>query len=194
MINSKVSSRIPALRIWALLAMFIMVLYLAGCSSNPPAKEEIKPSTQNIEATKDYQTYTDATNAFTMKYPADWKQEKQDGTLVAFSSPDMENVNVVSEDLSQHSISLADYVKASLSQIEKGVKNYKLISSTTTTMGSIAAQKIVYTGNMENMDLQFMQVMTIVNKKAYVFTYTSLPANYDKHSGTVQTMIDSFSI
>ncbi len=187
-------NRLKAKR-WICLAMVLVLMGLVGCSSAPPAKEEIKPSQQNIEATKSYLAYTDATYGFTMKYPSNWeKREKESGTVVGFISPDVENLNVVVEDLSKNPVKLDEYVKAALPQIQKEIPEFKQLENTRISMGSMPAQKLVYTGSAEGLTLKFMQVITIVNKKAYVFTYTGLAEEFDKHLASAQNMIDSFTI
>lgn len=181
------------LRSVVLLAVVLLMANLFGCSS-APVKDEIKPSQQNIEATKDYQAYENAQYAFKMKYPKDWQKKEESGIVVGFMSPGVSNLNIVTEDVSKNNAKLDEFVKASLPQIEKAIPSFKLVESTPIKMGNVAAQKIVYTGSFDGIDLKFMQVLTVVNKRAFVFTYTSTPGDFATDQVKAQNMIDSFTI
>lgn len=160
-----------------------------------PVKDEIKPTQANIDATKDWQSYENSTYNLKMKYPKDWTKQEESGVIVGFMSGSTANVNLVTEDLSQHpSIKIDEYVKLSIPQIEKEIQNFKLIENTPLTMGNVKAQKIVYTANVEGMDLKFMQVLTIINQKAFVLTYTALTSEYDKNLGTAQNIFGSLTM
>lgn len=179
---------------WICSLMIIFILGVVGCSSTP-VKEEIKPSQQNVEATKDYLTHTDATYGFSIKYPSNWEKQNANGDIqVGFISPDIENLSVIVEDLSKNPVKLDEYIKAALPQVQKEIAGFTQVENTRVTMGSMPAQKLVYTGKVSGMDLKFMQMITVVNKKAYVFTYTGTPDEFNKHLATAQNMIGSFTI
>lgn len=169
----------------------------ATTSTPPPApvKDEIKPTQANIDATKDWQAYENATHNLKMKYPKDWTKKEESGVIVGFMSGGTANVNLVFEDLSKSpSMKVDEYVKLSLPSIEKEFKDFKLIDNTPITMGNVKAQKLVYTANMEGMNLKFMQVLTIINQKAYVLTYTGLADEYEKNLKTANDIFGSLTI
>ncbi|MEQ8175075.1 MAG: DcrB-related protein [Syntrophomonadaceae bacterium] len=164
-------------------------------ASTTPAKDEIKPVQANIDATKDWQSYDNATYNLKMKYPKDWTKKEESGIIVGFMSGSTANVNLVSEDLSKSpSMKVDEYLKLSLPNIEKEFQNFKLLETTPVTLGNVKGQKIVYTASMEGMNLKFMQVLTIINQKAFVLTYTALADDYDKNLETANNIFGSLSI
>lgn len=166
-------------------------------ASQTPAKDEIKPTQANIDATKDWQTYENATHKLTVKYPKDWTKKEDSNVIIGFMSGGTANVNLVSEDLAKAgspNLKVDEYLKLSLPNIEKEFKDFKLLENTPLTMGNVKAQKIVYTANMEGMNLKFMQVLTVINQKAYVLTYTALADEYDKNLETANKIFGSLAI
>lgn len=172
----------------------------SGTTSTPappaaPVKDEIKPTQANIDATKDWLTYENAAHNLKIKYPKDWTKKEESGIIVGFSSTGTANANLVSEDLSKNpSVNLDEYLKLSLTHIEKEFKDFKLIENTPVIMGNVKAQKIVYTAGVEGVNLKFMQVLTVINQKAYVLTYTALANDYDKNLETANNIFGSLSM
>lgn len=198
---------------WIFLVMVVLVTVgLVGCSSSTPptptttsttsptstpapsapVKEEIKPSQQNIEATKDYLSFSDEKNGFSIKYPSNWKKDTESkDAAVTFITGEAEALNVIVAD--SGGFKLNDIITVAVPELEKSISNFKMIENTTVTMGSMPAQKLVYSGSMSGVNLKFMQYITVVNKKQYVITYSAADG-FDKNLSTVQNVIGSLSI
>ncbi len=204
--------RKPVVKAIIFVAILMLLANLMACSSGtptneskpvatsttpPPApvKDEIKPTQANIDATQDWQTYENAAHNLKIKYPKNWAKQEKSGIIVGFTSTGTANVNLVSEDLAKNpNIKLDEYLKLSLANIEKEFPDFKLIENTPMTMGNVKAQKIVYTASMEGINLKFMQVLAIINQKAYVLTYTALTDEYGKELETANNIFGSLSI
>lgn len=205
--------RKPVVKGIIFLAIIMLLANVVACSSStptneskpastssttpPPApvKDEIKPTQANIDATKDWQTYENATHKLSIKYPKDWTKKEESNIIVGFMSTGTANVNLVTEDMSKNpTMKVDEYLKLSLPNIEKEFKEFKLLENTPLTLGNVKAQKIIYTANVEGMNLKFMQVLTIINQKAYVLTYTALADEYDKNLETANKIFGSLTM
>ena len=123
------------------------------------------------------------------------------GSVVAFLSPiegtsdDLqENVNILVQDLSAQPMTLDEYTDLSLGQIEQFVTDAVILDSSAATLAGNPGHKAVYTGKQGQYDLQWMQVWTVKNDKAYVISYTAEATEYSAVLATVQEMIESFEI
>lgn len=172
----------------------------SGTNSTPalpaePVKEEIKPAPANIDATRDWQIYENAAHNLKIKYPPDWTKKEENGLIVRFSSSGNVNVSLVSEDLSGFpSMKLDEYFTLSMTHIEKEFKDFRLIENTPVTLGNVKARKIVYTAGVEGLNLKFMQMLILINQKAYVLTYNAMANDYDKNLETANNIFGSLSI
>lgn len=160
-----------------------------------PAKDEIKPTQANINATKDWLTYEKADLNLKIKYPKDWMKIEESGIVVGFTAPSKAVFNIIYEDMSKTpSIKLDEVVKVTIMEMEEGNKNFKLIENTPLTLGNVKSQKIVFTSSVEGIDMKCMQIISIFNNKTLVLTYASTASDYHNHLGTVETMIESLSL
>lgn len=61
-----------------------------------------------------------------------------------------------------------------------------------TVFGGKTAKKYVFTGKIGDNEYKYMQVIVQANDSFYVFTYTALTDNYDKHIEDVENIIEKF--
>lgn len=160
-----------------------------------PAKDEIKPTQANINATKDWLAYENTALNLKIKYPKDWMKLEESGIVVGFTSPSKAVFNVIYEDMSKTpSLKVDDVVKATIMEMEEGNENFKLVENTPLTLGNVKSQKIVFTSLVEGKEMKCMQIISIFNNKTLVLTYASTASDYHNHLGTVETMIESLSL
>src|SRR3989441_13126793 len=102
----------------------------------------------SVFASVDSNAYVNSNNRFSINPPSGWTVDSSGayGTSVIFYGPTDSNfrinMNVVVE---ATSLSLSDYVSSTKSQLSTGLTNYHLVSETSTTIGGLAAYKLVNT-------------------------------------------------
>ena len=60
-------------------------------------------------------------------------------------------------------------------------------------LGGFSANKYVYTATVTDVKYKYMQVICIRGGIAYIFTYTSIPENFDTHLMEVDRILETFS-
>lgn len=141
---------------------------------------------------------------YSFAYPANW-EENLDKTLgVEFivlsplsSATDKfrENINLVIQDLSNYNLDLDKYTELSLGQIKNIVTNSVLIESKRISkIDSEQYQRVIYTGEQGIFNLKFVQYYFVVDKKAYVLTFTSEQLEFDKYKEGAEETMNSFIV
>jgi hypothetical protein len=147
--------------------------------------------------------YVDKVNKFSMRFPATWKKvENRDGAAVIFISPlqnklDIfpENVNVVVQDISGNIMSLEDYTRTAIMQVQVVFKDsIQITQSEGTYLSGHPAYKFVYIGKGPETEFKIMHVWTVVGTTAYQITYTALASQFDQYIDQVNKMVDSFRL
>jgi hypothetical protein len=85
---------------------------------------------------------------------------------------------------------LQDYNKLAIEQLKQTFPDIKIIESGSTVLSNLPAYKAVFTAS----NLKFMQVWTIKNDLAYIWSYVATEDSYSDYIGIVQKMLDSFEI
>ncbi|OBQ33617.1 MAG: hypothetical protein AN487_19990, partial [Anabaena sp. CRKS33] len=142
-----------------------------------------------------------------IKYPQDWKAEKQQyspltgGTIAKIFphtfSPNLEVGLFISIEDIQKSQTLSEYNQAAIEQIKKSVKNVQILEQQSKKIDNREGYQIVYTGQdqIDNFRFKVMKVWTISNSKVYILTYRAEEKLYDPFLKDVeQTMIKSFRL
>jgi hypothetical protein len=140
---------------------------------------------------------TDSTGALSVVVPNGWKENKSGagGTKLILVGPKHEgfttNINLMIEKVP--AMSLADYEKLSKRNAPKMMDNYKLLSSRGTTLGGVPARQWVCTGSGGNpiRHAKCRNAFGIKDGTAYILTFTSLEAYYDKHVGAFDSVVKS---
>ena len=142
---------------------------------------------------------------YSFAYPANW-EENLDKTLgVEFivlsplsSAADKfkENINLVIQDLSKYDIDLDKYTELSVDQIKNMVTNSVLIESKRISKGgkNDDFQRVIYSGDQGVFKLKFVQYYFVVDKKAYVLTFTSEQLEFDKYKEGAEETMNSFIV
>ena len=145
-----------------------------------------------------------------MLYPSDWSVTEVKSTLspnastsaVAFfkapikSPTDMyqENVIINMKGPSPDDLTLRDYTENSLNTF-RNMPNIRLLQSFPNTLAGLPAHMVVYSENSEGIDIQKMQIWTIVdNDTAYVVTFGAEQTQFSTYLPAVEQMINSIQI
>jgi len=140
---------------------------------------------------------------FEISYPSNWNLEIPNDSAIKFylyndlldeNDQFSENINLLNEDISGHEISLDDYVDFSKKQLASYLDSITFISSETIINKNINHHKIVFTVMQNDFPLMLEQHYYLKNNIVYVLTYTSEASQYESFQGTVDKIIDSFTL
>jgi len=149
---------------------------------------------------KSYKSYE---YGISIKYPRSWSRiENMGGVAVQFMSPkdsDMdvfkENVNIVVQDISANPMGLQEYTDLAIKQMEVVFKDkIEVIESISYRLAGHEAHKFLYIGKGPRHNFKMMHVWTVVDDKAYQFTFTAIDAQFDSYYGQAENMLKSFRI
>jgi len=142
------------------------------------------------------------TDDFTVQYPASWNLEtKLDAPLVfvvkALPTSDedtfAENVNLITQNLKGANLSLDNYVKLNRDQLAT-LSNSELISNLTDKRGARNYHTLIFSADINNMELKLIQLYTIKNEVAYILTFTSLRNEFSQLEEVGKQIIKSFKL
>ena len=118
---------------------------------------------------------------FSIQYPPDWNLNISGnyGTTFVIYSPleslkdeFTSNVNLLVQDLSSYNLTLEEYSKISVDQINTYFTNVTIIDSRVIKGSKRSYYSVLYEGNSGVRDLRFLQYYWVIDKKAYVLTFT----------------------
>lgn len=183
-----------------------LALLGAGCQKTTGTKDDSGFDTVTTGSIAGFKNYQNNTYKFRMQYPEKWTMEEGAySTIVSFKSPEepgdtlIENVNVVTEDVSQVAdITPEKYEKAAVDLIKQSpqLKEFKQVESKSMTLAGQPGRSLVYTAKyaLNNSSLHARQYLTIKNKTVYIITYTSSQEKPDAFMDEVQKMVNSLEI
>jgi hypothetical protein len=185
-----------------LVLLNIMAISQVVCTSNGiPNIVMAQPITQssggNQTGISDVVPYNNPNLGFSLEYPANWEKEES----LTFVSPQggvgnrtPEVISITTEVLPTSDFNLERYTAAALGQVEV-FQDFRLLNSSSTTLGGFPSHLIVYTFTDESQTpLQNLQVWTVKDGMAYVITYGGTPEEFDSSLPAFQSIIDSFSL
>lgn len=164
----------------------------------------------SIDEITNFRTYESIPFGLRMLYPSDWSVTEVKSTLsqnasvtaVAFfkapmeSPSDMyqENVILNMKGPSPDDLTLSDYTANSLG-IFRNMPTIRLLQSFPNTFAGLPAHMIVYSENSQGLDIQKMQIWTVVNNStAYVVTFGAEQTQFGRYLPAVEQMINSIQI
>jgi eukaryotic-like serine/threonine-protein kinase len=157
-----------------------------------------------------FRTFENIAFGLRMLYPSEWSVTEVKSTLspnastsaVAFfkapvESPSdlyQENVIINMKGPSPDDLTLRDYTENSLNTF-LNMPNIRLLQSFPNTLAGLPAHMVIYSENSEGIDIQKMQIWTIVdNETAYVVTFGAEQTQYWRYLPAVEHMINSIQI
>jgi hypothetical protein len=176
----------------------IQVIYTSNGIPNIAIAQPITQSSGgNQTGISDLVPYNNPNLGFSLEYPTNWEKEES----LTFVSPQggignrtPEVISITTEVLPTSDFNLERYTEAALSQVEV-FQDFRLLNSSSTTLGGLPANLIVYTFTDESQTpLQNLQVWAVKDGMAYVITYGGTPEEFDSSLPAFQSVIDSFSL
>jgi eukaryotic-like serine/threonine-protein kinase len=172
----------------------------------------VMASAQDTSSNKNpnFRTFENIAFGLRMLYPSDWTVTEVKSTLspnastsvVAFFKAPMEspsdlyqeNVIINMKGPSPDDLTLRDYTENSLNTF-RNMPNIRLLQSFPNTLAGLPAHMVVYSENSEGIDIQKMQIWTIVdNDTAYVVTFGAEQTQFSRYLPAVEQMINSIQI
>jgi hypothetical protein len=161
----------------------------------------ILPATVTASAGEEgeWLTYENKDLGFSIQYPPSWTAE-EDEDLVQLHSNDDEtlHVEITSESLPEEKVTLKQYSDMRIKDLEKDSKDFKLLHSTSTTLGAgdYPAYKVIYKLTAESTKDQntVTRFWTIQDDKAYSIAYIGVEPKYFNLYNIALKMFDSFQI
>src|SRR5919199_3271568 len=141
-------------------------------------------------------TYTNYTAGIKIQYPSNWQLQRPDNPFdtLRFISPAGGILGIQVSDIPPD-VSLAKEATAGVNMLSKSFDNFTLASTTPTTIaGGNPAQRIEYTAKQGQLDLMFVQVVTIKVGKEYILTFGAPKDQFPSDLPAVQQIVDSFQI
>lgn len=125
-------------------------------------------------------TYDSPELGIKFNYPLDWTEKDFSGTSVAFSSPTSTNaLSIIVADLSDQPMTLDEYTKLTLANIERN-ESTNVIESGAITLDGNPAYKVIFDIKLKksNVTMKSTMVWTVKGDLAYVIAYSSMPDDY----------------
>ena len=203
-INSKTTT-LPILTIsLAYLIYFMWPLIAEPGPLNTSAQE------RGTNRNPNFRTFENIAFGLRMLYPSEWSVTEVKSTLspnastsaVAFfkapvegpSDVYQENVIINMKGPSPDDLTLRDYTENSLNTF-RNMPNIRLLQSFPNTLAGLPAHVVVYSEKSEGIDIQKMQIWTIVdNDTAYVVTFGAEQTQFSTYLPAVEQMINTIQI
>jgi len=178
MTTTKTSRRLAAAMIAILL---LSACILTGCGKN----DDGAPAGMKLASTEivDYSFYV----------PEDWIVDLSTGAVSAYvSEHDMTNVSMMAWNLEDVYMELPAWWEEYQSDFNLVFDEFEILSEENTILGETAAMKYIYTASLAETQYKFMQVAAIRRGMVYLFTYTTVPDNFDTNLDSVNSILENF--
>lgn len=184
--------------------LFITVSLVLPRSITQPSSAEHQYTPANRTTSgkigANFQTYSNVAFGIKMIYPSNWlkldlSRNNSSVLVVAFKPPvgsPLGSLNILGGNVSSGNVTLSALVSTTINHLRQTGKILHLISSTPTTLGGNLAYKLIYTTMApQGFELEEMQLISLVGKKAYFITYAVPTANYATYLPIILRMISS---
>ncbi len=198
------------MRIVSSLAIFVIPLMLSIVlffPSNMLSAVKANTSIGSYQNTSNFVSYQDATLGIKFQYPEDWKKivhYSANNSRIEFISPLQSQFEifppsfVVSVSNITSNLTLDRISKAIIDKGRQSMTDFNLLQSNITEVGSIPAQKLIYTfiSSDPSLQLQFqtMDILIIKSNRLYTISYTESRAQYTNYLSTIEHIVHSFEI
>lgn len=155
----------------------------------------------SIGNSQNWETYSK--DNYNIDYPNNWDLDDS-GTmgskffifsrLVSVADDFKENVNLITQDLSAYNVNLDQFVNMSTDQVVAMIKEGNIISSDRLSKNGVEQHMLVYTGRQNDHILRFEQRFWIIDKIAYILTFTSKLDDYSQYQEVGTKIIESFEM
>ena len=135
------------------------------------------------------------TSSFRFYVPERWTVEFSEGIPGAYySTSDPSSVSVAAWELVHTDDTVDTWWEQNVSDLSMVMKDFELVKTENLTVDGVYAKAYIYTASLGEMNYKFEQVACVKNTVVYLFTYTSLADNFDKHAEDVAKMLENWKL
>ncbi len=164
---------------------FLLVLLMAALALSAVSCEK-----GEYDPPAGMQTASDENAAFCLFVPDDWTLDYSTAAAGAyFSKDDPSSVSLMAWELDHTDTTVDEWWEMNKTEISTVFSNVEELSAENTTVDGTYAKKYVYTASLGEYSYKIMQIACIEDGDVYLFTYTSLPENYDTHLDDVEQIL-----
>ena len=168
--------------------VIVLLTFAAALASCGNSNDPYAPPTGMVSA-------TDEKADFCLYVPDEWQIDYSTAAAGAYcSASDPSSVSVMAWDLDYTDTTVDDWWAANVDEVNVVFDNFTLESEENITMSEVYGKKYTYTASLGNFNYKIMQAACIKGSSVYLFTYTSVPENYDLHTEEVAQMLQHFII
>jgi hypothetical protein len=150
----------------------------------------------------EWTTFRDVKKGFWFKYPSEWTvdQTTDSSVSVIYTAPDDSWTSNVQVNLMQAPPKESDpdvlalISNSIIDNLQKSIKDFKLIESSRFKMGKEKAQRIIFTGTQDKTGLGFMQIVAIRKSRVILITCTTTANKLADERPKFDKLIDSFEL
>lgn len=136
-------------------------------------------------------TVLDNSGTFSVDIPSGWSVQQTDD-LINLSGPDgIPQFSVISDEAD--GIELDSFAEAFVKELRTSMDDFKLVSSTDTTVGGVDAKVWVYTATSDDIALKFKTYAFIRNKEIYTVIFATTVERYDEDSIGCYALVGSWT-
>lgn len=132
---------------------------------------------------------------FTLYVPESWTVYTVAADVGAYASDnDPSSVAMMAWNLEFYDTSLEDWWETNASDLGLVFSDVEILSEEDTAIDGLYAKKYTYTASLSGNSYKLIQAACIKKGTVYVFTYTSVPDNFDGHLDEVESMLSNLKI
>ena len=174
-----------------LLCTLVLLISIKGYGQSSPGQRASKDSSWTRYETVNY----------SVSYPENWRLDTSHmmgSDFFIFSKKEdssdlfMENVNLMSYDLQEQTITLDSFVHVSEKQISTMANDFTMLQSARLQGRGGYYHKLDFTARQGIYLLRFIQYYFLSKGKCYTLTFTIEQGKYAKYAGTALKLMDSF--
>ena len=140
-------------------------------------------------------TASDEKADFHLYVPEEWTVDYSTAAAGAYcSASDPSSVSVMAWELEHTDTTVDEWWQTNVSEVGVVFDNINVESEENITMSEVYGKKYIYTASLGDFNYKIMQAACIKGSTVYLFTYTSVPENYDTHLEEVAEMLQFFVI
>ncbi len=178
---------------WECLILLTSILLFISCNNKAMEISEKDKIEWKVLDEKEY----------SISYPTSWELDQSGlhgSSFFLFSKLNSENdsfrenINLLIQNLSGLNMDLDKFANLSENQINAMVTNGKMIENERLKSKGIEFQKMIYTSEQNNRQLQFEQYYWVKDDQAYILTFTAEENQFYAYQKLVEKILDSFKL
>lgn len=185
-----------------LLILLLSLLIAAGCNigtNNDNDKTKSPETTSTEPPADDTKDYVSEEYGFRTKYAKDWTVSNEiENVLVTFVCPDRKdfasNVNIMVFPGAAGVSDLEEFSELAKQDLESSIADYEELEYDDIETSAWKGKYIIFSGSYDTLELKWAQVWFIHDGDAYLITYVSDLARFDKYLDDAKIIAENLVI